>query len=79
MAGFWRLAIPLVDRWTPRFPCDGGRLPELQFLMVWVKPGESVAVQVGELSVVWKSKWARFSSGFRNSSAWDSPILRGPS
>ena len=47
--------------------------------MVWVKPGESVGVQVGELSGVWKSKWARFASGIRNSRVWDSHILRGPS
>ena len=26
---------------------------------------------------MWKSKWARFASGFRNSRVWDSPILRG--
>ena len=47
--------------------------------MVWVKPGESVGVQVGELSGVWKSKWARFASGFHNSRVYNSPILRGSS
>ena len=26
---------------------------------------------------MWKSKWARFASGFRNSRVWDSPILSG--
>ena len=38
-----------------------------------------MGVRVGEQSGVWKSKWARFASGFRNSRVWDSPILRGPS
>ena len=47
--------------------------------MMWVKLGESVGVQVGGLSGVWKSKWARFASGFHNSMVEDSPILRGPS
>ena len=36
-----------------------------------------MGVRVGERSGVWKSKWARFASGFRNSGVWDSPILRG--